>query len=205
MLRQRIPFFEQMGLYVTKIKHHTVTPKKTSSENRMISSPKLLTQFSTIGRVIRRNSHFEHTYNDTNEDVKADFIDISEEKKKPETPNKNTDLMNLHILRANSGNVSYKKEKVITKSRFFEESTPDMSPTIQRETLNCTGSVLFCVCGKICAKTSSMCEECLASCKVVEAAGYLYVKRDSSNLDRLWFQLVNTDLYCNLIICLFNN
>lgn len=206
-MRQRIPFYEQVGHYAKKVKRVKILPHKNPIQSPKLSSPKLLRNFSPVGRVIRRNSYFENVIveenkiNSTNENNESSCNeDDLKDNKTPVSPNKNKPLANsLVAQRASSGTISCKKEKVLTKSRFFEEAAPDTSPSMRKEVIDCSGSVLFCVCGKICTKTSSMCEDCLASCKLVEAAGYLYVKRDENNLDRLWFQLVNTDLYCKKI------
>lgn len=173
-------------------------PKKLNPGPKVVSSPKHLREFTPVGRVIRRNSYIEAAAMKALESNTTESKDIScnevelEDKKDICTSFSNS----LQIQRSSSGAALCKKEKVLTKSRFFEETPQEAKNQIEHEFTECEGSVLFCVCGKICAKNSSMCEDCLASCKVVEAAGYLYVKRDESNLDRLWFQLVNTDLYC---------
>jgi hypothetical protein len=199
----RIPFYEQVGHYAKKVKRLKRVENAGTPNARKISSPKLLTQFSSIGRVIRRNSYFEANFNNKEEAKTSSGGEGSEEKKensiqklKNNDKNKETLASEAPLHRASSGFTPSKKEKVLTKSRFFEESPFTASPTFSQEVINCGQSILFCVCGKICAKSSLMCEDCQASCKVVEAAGYLYVNRDKSNLDRQWFQLVNTDLYC---------
>jgi len=81
-----------------------------------------------------------------------------------------------------------------TKSKFFEEAVEKTGEWVIEESKNDT--ILFCKCGKICKKEFSMCDECIASGKVHEAGGYLYLKRDQNNLDRYWFQLINKELYC---------
>jgi hypothetical protein len=80
------------------------------------------------------------------------------------------------------------------KSHFFQEAVQKTTEWVIED---CTGdSVMFCKCGKICKEAFNLCEECIATGKLHEAGGYLYLKRDQNNLDRYWFQLINKELYC---------
>ena len=56
LLRKQIPFYKQIPLYATEVKRVKTTTKK-KPVCRKISSPKVLQQFSTVGRVIRKSSH----------------------------------------------------------------------------------------------------------------------------------------------------
>ncbi len=55
LIRQKIPFYDQVPLYAEKIKCFKTRPKNPPL-SRKVSSPKVLQQFSPVSRIIRRNS-----------------------------------------------------------------------------------------------------------------------------------------------------
>jgi hypothetical protein len=84
------------------------------------------------------------------------------------------------------------------KSILWEEPALE-SPGIEEETKNLQSVVVYCSCGRISRKGLGMCDECWLLDKPQEISGYLYVEKDEKNVDRYWFSLVNTDLYCTPI------
>ena len=175
---------------------------KCTPQAKKISSPKLLQQFSPVGRVIRRNSFYGGQPADQNpkEDNKTigknESLNADLAKKEEEAYNSDSSYPKNHtIQRQHSSSTIIKKEVVSKKSHFFQEAV-QQSPWVIEEVKDHVESIIFCKCGKLCKEAFNLCEECIASGKVHEAGGYLYLKRDQNNLDRFWFQLINKELYC---------
>ena len=180
---------------------------KSISQAKKISSPKLLQQFSPVGRVIKRNSYYgsqgiepnpkETKAVDKNGSLNADPAakNQGEESCNSESSYPKNHVQPLQRQMSASNVQIVKKEVVAKKSHFFQEAA-QQSPWVIEEAKDHAESIIFCKCGKLCKETFNMCEECIASGKVHEAGGYLYLKRDQNNLDRFWFQLINKELYC---------
>ena len=181
---------------------------KTTVQTRKISSPKLLQQFSPVGRLIRRSSHFgsqagSATKEPANEEKNASMnVDVT-----TNTSGSHNSETALHVIPAQphqrqlSASNVVKKELVSKKSHFFQEAAQQSVSWVIEEAKDHVDSIIFCQCGRICKEAFNLCEECIAAGKVLEAGGYLYLKRDQNNLDRYWFQLVNKELYC-MRLCL---
>ena len=213
MLRQKIPFYEQVPLYASEVKR---IKKKTKSTvpSMKISSPKLLHQFSPVGRMIRRNSH-HGTYASARGSAVRDPIKNDVEKNASETV---LPAVDKGPIRASADKLSKPQRQFSSpvvvkdpagtipgataskKSHFFQEAVQNTTEWVIEDSKSET--VLFCKCGKICKESFSLCDECISAGKLYEAGGYLYLKRDQNNLDRYWFQLINKELYCNT---LYNN
>ena len=83
------------------------------------------------------------------------------------------------------------------KSHFFTEANTKSPKWIIEESKE-SESIMFCGCGKLCKQSFNMCEDCIAEGNMYDIGGYLYLKRDQTNLDRYWFHLVNKELYCKI-------
>jgi hypothetical protein len=166
---------------------------------RRISSPKVLQQFSTVGRIIRKSTHKERRGS-------GDITDGSRIIKTPgnQTRGFNTALDGFGDYQQSAENMIATKqakdqgESSVSsrKSHFFREANKKIANWIIEDCKE-EESIMFCGCGKECKEAFSMCEECMGSDKMQEAEGYLYLKRDKNNLDRYWFKLVNQELYSN--------
>ncbi len=195
MLRQNIPFFEQVPLYASRVRHLGDRGRSTP-EARRISSPKMLQQFSPVGRLIRRGSKFASSTPKYSGEKDGSFSSLAADADHaPHTDNSAAEADDLPSNqtrpRLMSNPLVEKKETPAKKSRFFQEAAQDWVIDEAK-----AESVTFCRCGKICGEALNVCADCIAAGKVHEAGGYLYVKRDLINLDRYWFQLVNKELYC---------
>ncbi len=206
MLREKIPFFEQVPLFAEKVKHLKDKPKRIS-QIRKISSPKVLSQFNPVGHVIRRNSYYESRNSQTpsgeeksggeehsNFDVAVEAVPVAP----PQSSSKVIGLTLEHkkLERRFSGPIKKLQESAHKKSRFFLEAEQKERPLMIEEIKDSTEPVLLCKCGKLCLAPLNVCADCHANGQLHEAAGYLYLMRDARNLDRYWFQLVNKELYC---------
>jgi len=194
----------------------TKTSKKESSQ-QIISTPKVLTHFSNVGRVIRRNSYvgnyFAHSTKSGNlQEIinsKSDKENIPPKVKNvpPATVklNKQLDFTSCSLLQAAHARSSEKcivEEKPVQtyKKLVIPEEKELFSPGIEEETKDLSEEFIYCACGRICKNlTTGICEICSKENCVQEISGYLYVEKDEKNVDRYWFNLVNTDLYCIFI------
>ncbi len=172
-----------------------------------ISSPKLLNQFSPVGRVIRRNSYVDTVFSmSLAAAVPVKAASGLEEKvgRPPEERKvkKHLTFTTCSLFRASQAPpvVPEAEADLATrkKSTFWQEAE-SVSPGIEEEAkdlqaLKCV--VVYCGCGRICKPDANLCEECVSLEAPNEASGYLYVEKDERNMDRYWFNLINTDLYC---------
>ncbi len=199
-----------MPLYANRVKRVKKKAKSTL-QPRKISSPKLLQQFSPVGRMIRRNSYLGTFGSVGGGSATKEPAPIATEKNASEVHSPaagkdsagsaaSLDTFTQHQRLLSATNVAAaataKKDPVAhsKKSHFFQEAVQKTTEWVIED---CKGdSVMFCKCGKICKEAFNLCEECIATGKLHEAGGYLYLKRDQNNLDRYWFQLINKELYC---------
>ena len=206
LLREKIPFFEQVPLFAEKVKH-IKDKSKRPPQIRKISSPKVLRQFTPVGHVIRRNSYYESRNSKTpSAEDKSGIEEHSQPDHTLETPAVaapqssskciGQTLVHKQLERRFSGPIRKLQESAYKKSRFYQEAEGDISPLTIEETKDSSEPVLLCKCGKLCVAPLNVCAECHANGQLHEAAGYLYLMRDARNLDRYWFQLVNKELYC---------
>lgn len=187
-----------MPLYATEVKH-IKSGTKRKPVCRKISSPKVLQQFSTVGRIIRKSA---------NRDSGRASGESANGNNVVRTPGNQTrsytgtlDTFSNYQQKADAITSKQLKEQnegpVMKKSHFFREANQKVTNWVIEDCKE-EESIMFCGCGKECKESFSMCEECLASGKIQEAEGYLYLKRDKNNLDRYWFKLINQELYSNV-------
>ena len=184
--------------------------RKQTFNSQKISSPKVLNQFAPAGRVIRRNIYLESVFSNSKAQmtVEADIVKKSREVEilemgmSLENKGKNREtfttcslLQAAHASKVTDANLLINEKKSI----LWEEPALD-SPGIVEEAKNLQSVVVYCSCGRISRRGLGVCDECWLLDKSQETSGYLYVEKDEKNVDRYWFSLVNTDLYCTNII-----
>lgn len=176
--------------------------RKHKFSSQKISSPKVLNQFAPTGRVIRRNTYVEsHFVNSkiqiTNEieKVEKQTIDLEDKGKGRDTFATCSLLQAAHAPKVMNANLLITEKKSV----LWEESEIG-SPGIEEEAKNLQPVIVYCSCGRISQKGLGMCDECHLLDKPQEISGYLYVEKDEKNVDRYWFSLINTDLYCKSVI-----
>ena len=196
MLRKQIPFYSQLCILISKLKKTLSTAKKIASPQR-ITSPKLLTQFSSVGRVIRRNVYVESLLagNDSShKTIEKPEASLDTKAKKYLTFTECSLFQAAHLPLPEDPKAAPPVQTTTDKG------TAPVSPGIEEEARNLQGVVVYCSCGRICKAGVGLCEECHLAERPLGAAGYLYVEKDEKNVDRYWFELINTDLYCKHII-----
>ena len=168
-----------------------------------MSSPKLLNQFSPVGRVIRRNSYVESVFGNSNNGpeeekkvLKLQLIPVTEDRKLK----KHLTFTSCSLIQAaQSPPIAAEAKAVVRKKSTFWQEAAAASPGIEEEAKGMQSTVVYCKCGRICKQDMNFCEECTLLAHPLEASGYLYVEKDEKNMDRYWFNLINTDLYCKLL------
>jgi hypothetical protein len=58
--------------------------------------------------------------------------------------------------------------------------------------------ILFCRCGNICEKNTSLCKKCLDFRKGLEYSGYLYINNQET-LKLCWVVLLDKEIYCTCL------
>lgn len=194
-MRKRIPFYNQLCILLGKANIN----RKQKFSSQKISSPKVLNQFAPTGRVIRRNTYVESRFVNTKiqltNEVEKHTINLEDKGKGRETFTTCSLLQAAHAPKVTNANLLMAEKKSV-----LWEETEIGSPGIEEETKNLQPVIIYCSCGRISQKGLGMCDECYLLDKPQEISGYLYVEKDEKNVDRYWFSLVNTDLYCKCTI-----
>lgn len=186
------------------------TPQKLNFNSQKISSPKVLNQFAPAGRVIRRNTYVESRF----ANKKGQFSkNIKQLEKEIEKVNLNKETIgvegkgktrmtftNCSLLQAAHAQTTTDSKLLMTQKKSVLWEEPALgSPGIEEEAKDLKPVIVYCSCGRISKKGLGLCDECCLLERPQEISGFLYVEKDEKNVDRYWFSLVNTDLYCNCI------
>ena len=178
--------FKQVDLFRKKVQKSPENSRKVTSQ--MISCPKVFNLFSPISGIIKRitdvniynakltqNALHQNSTQTISYALKNYQIDHEDTQDSSLTSNfdceviKVTSQKNLNELQINSQDEKYKKSEL---------------------------SFTFCECGTECTNEDKSCLECQLANGTKEMAGFLYIKKNDTQLERFWFQLINKELYC---------
>lgn len=178
--------FQQVDFFRKKIQK---TPEKMREVYvKKIATPKLLHTLIPISALVKRSNGFTK--------LKQECCETTECK---EIPNENIGATSLKIQEGceatelpsfDSGVI-----RVVSETNFSNSSIKTF-PNNKEDWKTSTSQVVFCECGKEMTSFESSCSECEKRRSPMELSGFLYIKKNQTQLERYWFYLLNKELYC---------